>query len=170
VTALTDDDRRVIARARKLAAALTLDEVRAVTGMECRDTALVDADALALAQHLLGELASIAERPGEVAEDTRRLDAIRGLLARFDWEHGDRQLALEAIDRIAGGDEDQADEPDELDDLEPYCAGCGVDVGIFIGHGDTWLHYTGEGTVESPVELYDAGHAPEVDWRPAGAR
>jgi hypothetical protein len=34
------------------------------------------------------------------AEDTRRLDAIRGVLDRFDWEHHDRQLALEAIERI----------------------------------------------------------------------
>ena len=96
------------------------------------------------------------------AEDTRRLDAIRGLLARFDWEHDDRQLALEAIERIADGDEDQAD------DLEPYCTGCGASVGIFICHGDAWLHYTGEGTAASPVELYDAGHAPDVAWRPAG--
>jgi hypothetical protein len=37
------------------------------------------------------------------AEDTLRLEAIRGVLARFDWEHDDRQLALEAIDRIADG-------------------------------------------------------------------
>jgi hypothetical protein len=37
------------------------------------------------------------------AEDTRRLDKIRALLARFDWERDDRQLALEAIDRIAEG-------------------------------------------------------------------
>jgi hypothetical protein len=38
-----------------------------------------------------------------VAEDTRRLDAIRGVLAAFDWETDDRQLALEAIERIADG-------------------------------------------------------------------
>ena len=38
-----------------------------------------------------------------MAEDTRRLDAIRALLARFDWEHDDRQYALEAIERIADG-------------------------------------------------------------------
>ena len=44
-----------------------------------------------------------ARQPGNVAEDTRRLDAIRALLARFDWEHSDRQLALEAIVRIADG-------------------------------------------------------------------
>jgi hypothetical protein len=37
------------------------------------------------------------------AEGTRRLNAIRDLLAHFDWEFHDRQLALEAIDRIAGG-------------------------------------------------------------------
>jgi hypothetical protein len=39
--------------------------------------------------------------PGGAAEDTRRLNAIRGVLDRFDWEHDDRQLAVEAIDRIA---------------------------------------------------------------------
>jgi len=65
-------------------------------------------------------------------------------------------------------DEDQGDEDGE-DDFEPYCSTCGASVGIFIGHGDAWLHYTGEGTVASPVELYDAGHAPVVAWRPAGA-
>ena len=37
------------------------------------------------------------------AEDTRRLNAIREVLISFDWENGDRQLALEEIDRIAFG-------------------------------------------------------------------
>jgi len=37
------------------------------------------------------------------AEDTRRLNAIRELLSRFNWESDDRQYALEAIDRIADG-------------------------------------------------------------------
>jgi hypothetical protein len=36
-------------------------------------------------------------------EDTRRLAAIRDLLARFSWEHDDRQYALEAIERITDG-------------------------------------------------------------------
>jgi hypothetical protein len=54
-------------------------------------------------------------------------------------------------------DEDQADhEP------EPYCHTCGSPIGIFIGHGDGWHHWRGNGTADSPVELYDAGHAPEV--------
>jgi hypothetical protein len=38
-----------------------------------------------------------------VAEDARRFDAIRAVLSRFDWETDDRQLALEAIERIADG-------------------------------------------------------------------
>ena len=56
--------------------------------------------------------------------------------------------------------EDQAD--DEPDDDEPYCYTCGSPVGIFHGHGDGWHHWRGKGTADSPVELYDAGHAPEV--------
>jgi hypothetical protein len=56
------------------------------------------------------------------------------------------------------------------DDPEPYCSACGASAGIFIGHGDAWLHYTGQGTVASPVELFDAGHAPVIAWREAGAR
>ena len=38
-----------------------------------------------------------------VAEDTRRLGTIRGVLGRFDWEHDDRHYALETIERIADG-------------------------------------------------------------------
>ena len=59
-----------------------------------------------------GEYAAALERAGEPPEaavpaaaagDTRRLNAIREVLSRFDWEHDDRQLALEAIERIADG-------------------------------------------------------------------
>jgi len=75
----------------------------------------------------------------------------------------DRALVERLLDRL---DEADADE----DEPEPYCSACGTRIGIFIGHGDAWLHYTGEGTVASPVELYDAGHAPAVAWREAGAR
>jgi hypothetical protein len=44
-----------------------------------------------------------APEPGDMAEDTRRLGAIGEVLDRFDWEADDRQLALEAIERIADG-------------------------------------------------------------------
>lgn len=46
---------------------------------------------------------SRARRADGDAEDTRRLAEIRALLARFDWEHGDRQYALEAVGQIAAG-------------------------------------------------------------------
>jgi len=68
-----------------------------------------------------------------------------------------------AIVELHGDDEDQAD-----DHPEPYCQACGAAAGIFIGHGDAWLHYTGEGTAASPVELFDAGHEPVIAWRPVG--
>lgn len=54
---------------------------------------------------------------------------------------------------------------DQADDEEPYCETCGTAVGIFHGRGDAWLHYTGHGTAESPVELFDAGHEPVIAWR-----
>jgi hypothetical protein len=38
-------------------------------------------------------------------DEARQLAAIRQVLAAFDWECGDWQLALERIERIADGDE-----------------------------------------------------------------
>jgi hypothetical protein len=61
------------------------------------------ATALGECQHVLHQLADIIERPGEDGEDARRLGAIREVLRHFDWEYHDRQLALEAIGRIADG-------------------------------------------------------------------
>jgi hypothetical protein len=73
----------------------------------------------------------------------------------------DRQLVERLQDRL----DHQYD-----GDPEPYCSACGAFIGIFIGHGDAWLHYAGEGTVASPVELFDAGHKPVVAWREAAAQ
>jgi TorA maturation chaperone TorD len=51
-------------------------------------------------RRLLGQvLAVLAERQDEA----RQLTQIRALLADFDWEFQDRQLALEAIERIVTG-------------------------------------------------------------------
>lgn len=58
---------------------------------------------------------------------------------------------------------------DQADDEEPYCGTCGAAAGIFLGHGDGWHHYRGEGTPESRTELFDAGHEPVIAWRMAGA-
>ena len=52
-------------------------------------------------RRLLGQvLAVLAERQ----DDARQLTQIRALLADFDWQHSDRQLALEAIDHIVTGE------------------------------------------------------------------
>ena len=41
---------------------------------------------------------------GETGSEAARLAAIRAVLAGFDWEYHDRQLALEEIERIAGAE------------------------------------------------------------------
>jgi hypothetical protein len=47
--------------------------------------------------------AYVRDTDREVSGDTQRLDRIRVVLAKFDWEHDDRQFALEAIERIVDG-------------------------------------------------------------------
>jgi hypothetical protein len=46
---------------------------------------------------------SRARRADGASEDSGRLGEIRALLAGFEWEHGDRQYALEEIERTADG-------------------------------------------------------------------
>ena len=47
-------------------------------------------------------LASVLGVLAERQDEGRRLAEIRAVLAGFDWEFDDRQLALERIERIAG--------------------------------------------------------------------
>lgn len=54
------------------------------------------------------------------------------------------------------GDDDQ-DDDGQADDGTYACSTCGVLIGMFIGR-QGWLHYRGDGTAASPVEIYDAGH------------
>ena len=117
---------------------------------------------------LLPDLAS-AERLGllgamEPGEMSAALAFVVGMYPQvFDFALvRDRKLVERLQERIDEGD-------DTEDDLEPYCSACGEPIGHFIGY-DGWHHWRGEGTAASPVELYDAGHAPVVAWRPAGAR
>ena len=106
MSALTEYDRRRIAEARELAGLATPGAVRErFPGWN--DTAATYAEAFATARYLLDDLAAIAERldgdGDQAAEDTRRLGEVRVLLVRFDWERDDRQLALEAVERITEG-------------------------------------------------------------------
>jgi hypothetical protein len=122
VTALTDTDRRRIAQARTLAEAgvegsdAIREHLTARGLLEPGDETLTTYPfAFGVARELLADLAAIAERLGgagdQAAEDTRRLGEVRALLAAFDWEHDDRQYALERIEMIVAVD-DQEDEPE----------------------------------------------------------
>lgn len=161
--------------ARRTAAAAVLGDYKAalasapVTQPPGREWMLRLASVL---EDLLDVLDEDARHPAESRATVAAFDEVARILAAFDWEHDERQLALEAIERavLTGGQPDDDEDQGDEDDDEPYCYQCGSPVGIFIGHGDAWLHYRGEGTVADPVELFDAGHAPEVAWRPAGAR
>jgi hypothetical protein len=60
---ITDADRRLVTRARELAAARGADELRAIAGSRPGDDpVLVLTDALGVAQQLLGELAAVIRR------------------------------------------------------------------------------------------------------------
>jgi hypothetical protein len=107
VSGLTEHDRRRIAEARELAGLVTPNATRERFPGWGEDLLPAYVEAFTTARYALGDLADIAEQlaalEGMAAEDTRRLGEIRALLARFDWEHDDRQLALEAIERITEG-------------------------------------------------------------------
>ena len=139
-----------------------------------------DAPGFASAQPRAAYERQLAGRVAEVLGDVD-LDARLDLLGVMD--EGDLRAALawliayapqwfdfalvrdEArVDRLQERLDEYADEP------QPYCTECGATIGIFIGHGPDWHHYRGNGTVETPSELYDAGHAPAVAWREAGAQ
>ena len=99
MTALTEGDRRRIAEARELATLVTPDATRERFAGWGDDLLPAYVEAFTTARYVLGDLAAIAERL-DGTEDTGRLGEIRDLLARFDWEHDDRQYALETIERI----------------------------------------------------------------------
>jgi len=65
-------------------------------------------------------------------------------------------------------------ECDAIDDEEfpcegpaPYCTVCDLDAGIFTAHGGEWRHYRWDYAPGSKPEIYDAGHEPQIGWRPA---
>jgi hypothetical protein len=93
VAAVSADERVTLAR-RFLAEA----QQRSVEQMP---PTLLMREAAELRRLLASVLAVLAERQ----DQARQLAEIRAVLAAFDWEFDDRQLALEEIERIATGDE-----------------------------------------------------------------
>ena len=55
---------------------------------------------------------------------------------------------------------------DQSEDAEPVplCRRCGALVAIFPDHGLDWQHFRGDGTTSGTQEIYDPGHAAEVNW------
>ena len=98
---LTNADRSLINRARALATVRGDEGIGIVTGSTDPDVAF------GYAQSLLASLTDLAERLGggedQADDDAQRLNRIREVFAHFDWEYHDRQLALEAIERIVEG-------------------------------------------------------------------
>ena len=69
---------------------------------------------------------------------------------------------------VPGGTADDENQGDE-DDKDHACSTCGAPIGIFTGFAG-WPHFRGDGTADSPVELYDAGHEATFALGPGGAR
>jgi hypothetical protein len=89
--------------ARVTAAQAALGDYKAELGRWFRDDGpqpawQYHADRLAAELHRLLEALGEQPDPGDAA----KLAAIRDVLAHFDWEFHDRQLALERIEEIAG--------------------------------------------------------------------
>ena len=96
MTGLSAQDRHEIDMARQLAALATVATVREHVGTD--DTVIALAHFWGAARVSLDSVAAVAERLG--GTEDRCLREIRDLFSRFDWEHDDRQYALEAIERI----------------------------------------------------------------------
>jgi hypothetical protein len=71
--------------------------------------------------------------------------------------------------------------PNDGDDPEPFCATCGIPIGIFLRLGLDWRHYRQAGTTApadgqgrgdaaafGQFEVFDPGHEPVVAWRLTG--
>ena len=91
--------------------------VRPVRGYHVNRFAIAEADDLIT----IADMAAVLETAGAfttrtviydggqqaaVSAEARMVGEVRAVLAAFDWEHDDRQYALEAIERIVSGDDE----------------------------------------------------------------
>ena len=96
------------------------------------------------------------------------LDALRTEVARdLNDEHASRQMIAERaaakLAAIAVAFHAAADQADEGENLEPYCATCGAWIGIFYGPAG-WQHFRGDPAPGGQRDLYDPGHEAVPAW------
>jgi hypothetical protein len=111
-----------------------------------------------------------------------RLERLTGftasqLAAGMTWLAGYDPRTFDAVlDAVEPGtDQDGNDDP------EPFCATCGISIGIFLRLGLDWRHYRQAGTtaadgrhdhddatVSGWFEVFDPDHEPVVAWRLTG--
>lgn len=72
-----------------------------------------------------------------------------------------------ALDTVLDATGPCNDEPAADYGPEPYCTVCSAQAGIFSANGGDWRHYRWDHAPGSKPQVYDAGHAPVVGWRPA---
>jgi hypothetical protein len=110
-----------------------------------------------------------------------RLERLTGftasqLAAGMTWLAGYDPRTFDAILDAVEPDTDQ----DGSDDPEPFCATCGIPIGIFLRLGLDWhyrqagtttaggQHDHGDATTFGGFEVFDPGHEPVVAWRLTG--
>jgi hypothetical protein len=148
--------------------------LRPVRGYHVNRFAIAEADGLIS----ITDLAAVLETAGAFTTTTviydgkeedvpstegRIVGEVRAILAAFDWEHDDRQLALEAIERIVAGEQSGELADPDVEGIEPYCADCGHWIGMFHGL-EGWRHFRGDPAPGGKRQLYDAGHEAAPAW------
>ena len=96
------------------------------------------------------------------------LDALRAEVVRdLADERAGRQMLAERVAgklaTVAAAFHAAADQVDEGEDAEPYCATCGEWIGVFYGLAG-WRHFRGDPAPGGQRELYDPGHEAVSAW------
>lgn len=110
-------------------------------------------------REMIAEACAMLEVTGTdaVRAHTGAADAAEAYAAMY----GEARWYLRELAAILGR---LGNDEDDDQDLAATCTVCGGRVGIFIGEGDGWHHWRGEGTLENPVVLFDPGHAAVATW------
>jgi hypothetical protein len=111
----------------------------------------------------LSQLSSLEARKAQLGDRAARLAALDpeqlplALSFLIDYLSSALDAVLEAV---------EPDLRETAPGMEPFCARCGAQLGVFLAHGPEYRHFRGIVTATSKPRPYKADHAPEVGWRP----